>query len=364
MRGGQLGGLGVYLNVRWSVDRRDKSPQGAWISSADSSRAMPTVRLENTELHYELSGTGPRLLILSPSNTALRDMKPYFSSYSQLTSKFCCLFFDHRGTGASGMPNEQWPDPSMTVLANDTLAVLDAVGWESCHVLGLSFGGMVAQELVIARPSVVESLLLVCTSAAVGVEVHCSYPLETLLNLSAEERSESLLLLADVRRDRGWLASSEGSGAMEFVLRADAQVERSAGASAGRRWQLRARATHDAVRRLRSALVKPERTVRTAVFGAVHDGLTPPAAASQLSSALGPADAAGGPVWFNTGHWPNLIREEPAKFVRAVEHFVKHGALASETKLESSHLEAAIDWSRSSSTRDCCVLTQPECCIL
>ena len=45
-------------------------------------------------------------------------------------------------------------------------ALLNAVGWERCRVVGVSFGGMVAQEFAIRFPSRVERLVLACTSAA------------------------------------------------------------------------------------------------------------------------------------------------------------------------------------------------------
>ena len=104
---------------------------------------MPFINVGDTELYYEQSGSGPRLLIISPSNTSLNEMKPYFfqAPKFKLASEFNCLFYDHRGMGKSGTPNISWPEPSMQVLASDALALIDAIGWTSCHVLGLSFGG-------------------------------------------------------------------------------------------------------------------------------------------------------------------------------------------------------------------------------
>ena len=66
---------------------------------------------------------------------------------------------------------------------------------------------VVAQEMAIARPSAIDGLMLVCTSAEVGEEVHCSFPLHNLLEKTAQQRTEEILLLADARREDSWLVS-------------------------------------------------------------------------------------------------------------------------------------------------------------
>ena len=85
------------------------------------------------------------------------------------------LAFDQRGLGASG------PAPAPTTwpaCAADALGLLDAVGWDTAAVVGVSFGGMVAQELAVTAPDRVERLALLCTSA--GGAGGSSYPLHEL----------------------------------------------------------------------------------------------------------------------------------------------------------------------------------------
>lgn len=74
--------------------------------------------------------------------------------------------FDQRGTGASDwMPEWSREHPYTLVdLARDAVAVLDATGTERAHLIGLSFGGMVAQEVAILAPERVASLTLMSTS--------------------------------------------------------------------------------------------------------------------------------------------------------------------------------------------------------
>ena len=70
--------------------------------------------------------------------------------------------FDHRGLGARV---DEPPARTMTELADDVLGVLDALGWERAHLVGVSMGGMAVQELAVRRPDRVRSLALLATTA-------------------------------------------------------------------------------------------------------------------------------------------------------------------------------------------------------
>jgi pimeloyl-ACP methyl ester carboxylesterase len=75
--------------------------------------------------------------------------------------------YDQRGTGASSWMME-WSRAhpySLIDMADDAVAVLDQLGIDRAHVLGLSLGGFVAQEVAIAYPARVRSLTLLSTSA-------------------------------------------------------------------------------------------------------------------------------------------------------------------------------------------------------
>lgn len=75
---------------------------------------------------------------------------------------FATLRYDHRGIGRSAA----WREPfTLRELADDAAGLLDAVGWERPHVLGISMGGMVAQELALAHPDRIATLTLGCTYA-------------------------------------------------------------------------------------------------------------------------------------------------------------------------------------------------------
>jgi pimeloyl-ACP methyl ester carboxylesterase len=110
------------------------------------------------ELSYERSGSGPPLLaIMGMSGTALHWGEPFLA---ELRESFDVIAYDHRGVGESSRL-----DGELTIaqLAEDAHGLLAALEIDAAHVLGISMGGMVAQELALAHPESVLTLTLGCT---------------------------------------------------------------------------------------------------------------------------------------------------------------------------------------------------------
>lgn len=118
---------------------------------------MPHTVRAGTRLYWEEHGSGePLLLIMGLSFTL--DM--WYRLLPALAGRYRAILFDNRGVGRSDAP----PGPySMSTLADDACAVLDAARVESAAVLGASMGGMIAQELYFRHPSRVGALLLGCS---------------------------------------------------------------------------------------------------------------------------------------------------------------------------------------------------------
>ena len=104
---------------------------------------MPTIQANGIELYYERSGSGPRLLYISGTGGDLR-LKPGVSD-GPLPARFDVLAYDQRGMGRAAKPDIPY---SMADYADDAAGLMDAVGWDDARVIGVSFGGMVAQNLV------------------------------------------------------------------------------------------------------------------------------------------------------------------------------------------------------------------------
>lgn len=113
---------------------------------------------------------GTLLLIMSIGGSAAEWFPSFLDTY--VSAGYQVIRYDHRGTGLSDRVENWQRDQAYSIgdMAQDALAVLDALKIERCHVFGLSMGGMVAQELAIQNPDRVASLTLAMTSGNVGDE--------------------------------------------------------------------------------------------------------------------------------------------------------------------------------------------------
>lgn len=132
---------------------------------------MPTAAVNGTELYYERRGSGePMLLLQGLSGTRAAWGEPFLAALEAAGLE--TVVYDHRGIGGSG----RWSQPfSLADLADDAAGLLDALGWETAHVVGISMGGMVAQELALAHPERIRTLTLGCTYAG-GPESVLTHP--------------------------------------------------------------------------------------------------------------------------------------------------------------------------------------------
>ncbi|KAI1787887.1 alpha/beta-hydrolase [Ganoderma leucocontextum] len=121
--------------------------------------------LESHSLYYEIHGSGPEKVVfimgLNSTSSAWLSQVDHFGRRQQYST----MVFDNRGVGNSGAPRGPYTTSGM---AEDVIALLDFVGWtekHQIHVVGVSLGGMIAQELASRIPERIASLSLVVTKA-------------------------------------------------------------------------------------------------------------------------------------------------------------------------------------------------------
>ncbi len=201
---------------------------------------MPRARVNGIELYYEVHGTGEPLLFISGLGGHMAEIPHLVESYSR---DFQFIVFDSRGCGRSDKPDGEY---SIAGFADDTAALLDALGVESAAVYGSSMGGMIAQELVLRHQQKVRALILGCTTGSATRGLHPSP--ETIQRLMRNQA-----LTGDEALAAGW----ELGYSREYIDRNwDALMARSRAAStfaAPRDSYMRqviAAARHDALDRL------------------------------------------------------------------------------------------------------------------
>jgi len=232
---------------------------------------MPKVEVLGREVNYERGGAGePLLLIQGMSANHLAWGRPFLSLLEQ---SFDCVVFDNRGIGLSAPVTEPF---TIAEMAADSAGLLDALGWESAHVLGISMGGMIAQELALARPERLRSLALGCTyCGGSGSQLMDPADFQGLVEAMASgDRQRVYRAMWELNLSPAFRA--EESRYEEFV----AMAEELPAPRETIGWQVQAIATHDTSARL------PGLTLPTLVVHGAADRVLGVANGRQIASLL------------------------------------------------------------------------------
>ncbi|MCL6581250.1 MAG: alpha/beta hydrolase [Firmicutes bacterium] len=263
---------------------------------------MPTVRVGELEMYYEATGIGrPLVMIMGLGANA-----GWWGSgvIQALSRDFRVIVFDNRDAGRTRGPARLY---SIRDMAEDTVGLMDALGLEKACVLGLSMGGMIAQELALGHPERVERLVLGCTTPGLKRGVPPAPGVMRLL--AVESRGPGLrqaFALARATLATSWLLTH---------LYALPRLWRMAlfhpTSPEGYLRQLQAIAEFDASDRL------PALRVPTLVLHGTLDVLLPPENGRLLAELIPGARLV---LFKGAAHGLNL--ERPWQFVRAVREFL------------------------------------------
>jgi 3-oxoadipate enol-lactonase len=119
---------------------------------------MPRQRVGDIEIYYENHGDGPQTLVLirglGSNLTAWYEQTPEFSRH------FSTVVFDNRGAGRTDKLDAPY---SIRQMADDAAGLMEALGIRRAALLGISMGGMIAQEFALAHQERLSCLILACT---------------------------------------------------------------------------------------------------------------------------------------------------------------------------------------------------------
>jgi pimeloyl-ACP methyl ester carboxylesterase len=120
---------------------------------------MPIQKVNGIEIYYEIHGKGEPLILIMGLR---RNAEWWYRQIPDLSKHFRVLVFDNRGAGRTEKPVM---DYSIRLFAEDTVGLMESLDIKKTHILGVSMGGYIAQELVINYPERVMNLILGCTSS-------------------------------------------------------------------------------------------------------------------------------------------------------------------------------------------------------
>jgi 3-oxoadipate enol-lactonase len=170
---------------------------------------MALAKAGDIELSFDRAGDGPPLLLIM----GMSGTKHHWGErvLEELRRDFETIVYDHRDAGDSTKTGEPF---AIADLAQDAASLLQALELDSAHVMGISMGGMVAQELTLARPERVRSLTLGCTySGGEGSLLTSDEVLRRLMEgMSSGDRERAIRTAWEVNVSPRFAADDEAYG--------------------------------------------------------------------------------------------------------------------------------------------------------
>jgi len=266
---------------------------------------MPIARVGEHDLYYELRGDGPGLPAVLVMGLGV-DMEGWRFVAPVLGEDRRLLLIDNRGVGRSDKPAGPY---DVRTLARDAAVVMDACGFARAHVVGMSMGGMIAQELAIRHSDRVGALVLAATYAKPDDDVKTTvstggFDPKTIEPKQLFKMFMSMILSPEfIAREREWLRASRDRALAMISIE-------------GFMAQMAAVMAHDATAELHRI------EAPTLVMKPAADMLVPPRSSDVLAAAIPGAQLV---TFEHASHGFNV--EQADKFNRAVLDFVSQHAL-------------------------------------
>lgn len=227
---------------------------------------MPFAQSKGVRIHWHETGEGSPILLIMGHRYSSR---MWYPAIPALATRHRVIRFDNRGTGRSGYSKNF----SVSDLADDAIAVMNAAGVDKAHIYGVSMGGGIALELAQKYPQRVRSLLLGCT--CIKSDVKQIPNLVLLLYYLPSFILQALISKGSVKDSYGSAASDHGSSLDRAAAKSDPHVTR------GLIEQLRAVGRYTTTTEAISKLTMP-----SLVLHGDEDALVPYRLGVELSKAL------------------------------------------------------------------------------
>lgn len=129
---------------------------------------MSEIHVNGVMLYYEIHGGNEAPVLVLNNGVIMNASSSWVFQTQALARRYRVLQYDCRGQGNSDHPEGPY---SMELHADDLAALLEALEIENAHIVGISYGGEVAQAFVLKYPTKVRSLILIDTVSEVGQEL-------------------------------------------------------------------------------------------------------------------------------------------------------------------------------------------------
>jgi pimeloyl-ACP methyl ester carboxylesterase len=152
---------------------------------------VPTIEANGQELYYEVHGEGEPLLCV---HGLAADTLSWALQVPAFSERYRTVVFDNRDVGRSSMASQPY---DVVDMARDAFGVADGLGLDGFHLLGVSLGGAIAQEMALAAPGRIRTVTLAASWAGGGAYARETSRVWALRarRLSREEHVDSLMLL-------------------------------------------------------------------------------------------------------------------------------------------------------------------------